>query len=157
MTAGDVRMLLEENRDGHVIYYGRPSGQDVDVHYFNTAPGATTRISAEDTQGTDASSDGRWVGWSTGIDNFIYGFEPDGDGGHNLLYGDFDAAWNGAPLVGHLYVYNTSTHTLIVRAARQLKPELLADPAAGYSGSLPPFSDIHGPAMLIAAPMTVRR
>jgi hypothetical protein len=40
--------------------------------------------------------------------------------------------------------------TMMVRAAQQLKPGLLATPQTGYTSSLPSFSAIHGPNMQIA-------
>ena len=176
LTHGNVRMFLEENRNGHVVYYGRPSGADMDVFYYDTASGVTTQISTDDRQDTDGSSDGDWVVWvshqlglgkpflmsydfttntrgplfpriipndsaplvrdgkvafvrrepfdwdvyvmdldtrlltqvtdSDDVDNLIYGFEGD-----TVLYGDFDAAFEGAPLIGDLYVFDTSTMT----------------------------------------------
>jgi hypothetical protein len=40
--------------------------------------------------------------------------------------------------------------TMIVRAAENLRPGALNDPSSGYSGVIPPFSDIHSPNMRIA-------
>jgi hypothetical protein len=40
--------------------------------------------------------------------------------------------------------------TMIVRAAKNLRPDALNDPPSGYTGVIPPFSDIHSPNLRIA-------
>lgn len=80
-------------RDG-MLAFVRREGIQWDVYLLNLATSALTRV-------TD----------SVGVDNWIYGFEEDDDAGYNLLYGDFDAPYEGAIATGNLYIFNTSTFT----------------------------------------------
>jgi len=80
-------------RDG-LLAFVRREGTQWDVYLLNLGTSTLTRI-------TD----------SAGVDNWIYGFEEDADAGYSLLYGDFDAPYDGATATGNLHLFNTSTFT----------------------------------------------